>query len=319
MKTASILSLKALLIIVALLTAPFSYASEEWLAKFAKQNDGKFSSEIGSIPKRVTVRSKPFDGWWTFSEYDQDRKVLTNSHIGTVWSQWIYEKCKPVGSFVGSNAFGAKATVQRSNCERLEIQDDAIRGLDIGSPDIEMSPQQFRDLKSKGPIYEIEFEVGKDTKQEVASVQTIYGTATISDPNQRKINVLRVNGKFEVLRILTPDGKTVLYSSDKPSFSVDMQQKPSSSSYSQSYLNRVISRIKPNIVIPDSLEGNPTSEIELQLSPLGEILSYKILISSGYATWDDAVIKAIEKTEILPKDVDGKTPKKIILKIQKNN
>lgn len=208
-------SFKFFLILSAFLATPLSYASEEWLVNFAKQNDGKFSSEIDSIPKKVVVRSKPFDGWWKFSKYDQERGVLTDSIIGRVWYEWIYERCKPSGSFIGFNSFGVKTTVARYNCYRLEIQDNTINGLDVGSPVIPMTPQQFRDLKSKGPIYEIEFSVGKDVEQEVASIQKIFSDATISDPIQRKILVFRINGKFEVLRILTPDGKTVLYSTSK--------------------------------------------------------------------------------------------------------
>lgn len=319
MKSSPIFPLRILLIAIGFFATSFSHASEEWLAKFAKQNDGKFSSEVSSLPKRVVVRSKPFDGWWTFSEYDQERKVLRNSHIGTVWSQWIYEKCKPAGSFIGSNAYGAKATVQRSICERLEIQDDAIRGLDIGSPDIAMSPQQFRDLKSKGPVYEIEFEVGKDVKQEVASVQTVYGTATISDPNQKKIQVLRINGKFEILRILTPDGKTVLYTTENTSSQDNDIQLQSSRIFSSSYLNRIIARIKPNISFAGNLDGNLESDVELTATSSGVISSYKLVNSSGNSAWDNAVLKAIEKTEVLPKDIDGKIPSPIRLKFTNSN
>ncbi len=286
-----------------------------WLAEFAKQNNGKFSSEISSLPKRVVLRSKPFDGWWTFGEYDQERKVLRNSRIGTVSSQWIYEKCKPEGSFVGSNAYGAKATVQRSICERLEIQDDAIRGLAIGNPDIPMSPQQFRELKSQGPIYEIEFEVGKNVRQEVASVQTVYATATISDPNEKKIQVLRVNGKFEVLRILSPDGKTVLYTTENTTPQDSDIQLQSHRTFSSGYLKQITARIKSNISFAGSFDGNSESDIELTVASSGVISNRKLISSSGNSAWDNAVLKAIEMTEILPIDIDGKVPSPIRIKI----
>ena len=319
MKSTSLFHRRILPLVIGFSAASFSHASEEWLTNFAKQNDGKFSSEISSLPKRVVVRGKPFDGWWTFSEYDQQQKVLRNSRIGTVWSQWIYEKCRSAGSFIGSNAYGARATVQRSICERLEIQDDAMGGLDIGSPDIAMSPQQFRDLKSKGPVYEIEFEVGKDVKQEVASIQTVYAAATISDPNQKNIQVLRINGKFEVLRILSPDGKIVLYTTENTSQQDNGIQFASPRTFSSSYSKRIIGRIKPNISFSGNFDGNSESDIELTVTSSGAISKYKIINSSGNADWDNAVLKAIEKTEVLPKDIDGRIPSPIRIKIKNSN
>jgi TonB family protein len=319
MKYPHIFTLRIFLIAIGFFATSYSHASEEWLAKFAKDNDGKFTSEVSSLPKRVVVRSKPFDGWWTFSEYDQKRKILRNSYIGTVRLQSIYEKCIPIGSFIGSNAYGAKANVQRSVCERLEIQNDAIRGLDIGSLEIEMSPQQFRDLKSKGPVYEIEFEVGKDVKQEVASIQTIYSTATISDRNQKKIQVLRINGKFEILRILTPDGKTILHTIENTSSQENFNQLQSSGIYSSGYMSRIIGRIKPNISFIGILDGNLESDIELTVTSSGVISNYNLVNSSGNSAWDNAVLRAIGKTEVLPKDIDGKVPSLIRLKFTNSN
>jgi TonB family protein len=319
MKSTPLFHRRILLLFIGFSATSFSHASEEWLAKFARQNDGKFSSEISSLPKRVVVRGKPFDGWWTFSEYDQERKVLRNSRIGTVWSQWIYEKCKPVGSFIGSNAYGAKTTVQRSICERLEIQDDILSGLDIGSPDIAMSPQQFRDLKSKGPVYEIEFEVGKDVKQEVASIQKVYAKATISDPNQKNIQVLRINGKFEVLRILSPDGKTILYTTENTSPQENGIQLRLPRTFSSSYLIRIIGRIKPNISFSGVFDGNSESDIELTVTSSGVISNYKMINSSGNTDWDNAVLNAIGRTEVLPKDIDGRIPSPIRIKIKNSN
>jgi colicin import membrane protein len=40
----------------------------------------------------------------------------------------------------------------------------------------------------------------------------------------------------------------------------------------------------------------------------GTITSRRIVQSSGNKAWDDAVLRAIDKTEILPKDTDGRVP-----------
>ena len=35
--------------------------------------------------------------------------------------------------------------------------------------------------------------------------------------------------------------------------------------------------------------------------------------SSGNKAWDEAVLRAIDKTEVLPKDTDGRVPAVIVL------
>ncbi len=79
-----------------------------------------------------------------------------------------------------------------------------------------------------------------------------------------------------------------------------------SSGPSASYAGRIVARIKPNITYTESLAGNPVADVEVRTSPDGTIISRKLVKSSGVKSWDDAVINAIDKTEKLPPDVDGK-------------
>jgi colicin import membrane protein len=79
-----------------------------------------------------------------------------------------------------------------------------------------------------------------------------------------------------------------------------------SSGPSTSYAGRIVARIKPNITYTESLSGNPVAEVEVRTSPDGTIISRKLIKSSGVKSWDDAVINAIDKTEKLPLDVDGR-------------
>lgn len=82
---------------------------------------------------------------------------------------------------------------------------------------------------------------------------------------------------------------------------------------SASYAGRIRARIKPNIVYGDDKPGNPVAEVELRTAPDGTIISRKLLKSSGVSAWDDAVLKAIDKTETLPRDVDGQVPPLMVL------
>ena len=81
-----------------------------------------------------------------------------------------------------------------------------------------------------------------------------------------------------------------------------------SSAPSASYAGRIMARIKPNIVFTDVIDGNPMATVEVKLAPDGTIIAKRLVKSSGVKSWDDAVLRAIERTEVLPRDVDGRVP-----------
>ncbi|MFG5409523.1 energy transducer TonB [Piscinibacter sakaiensis] len=70
----------------------------------------------------------------------------------------------------------------------------------------------------------------------------------------------------------------------------------------------MIARIKPNIVFVDDLATNPEAVVLVRLAPDGRIIGHKLVRSSGVREWDQAVQRAIERTEVLPRDVDGRVP-----------
>lgn len=79
-----------------------------------------------------------------------------------------------------------------------------------------------------------------------------------------------------------------------------------SSGPSASYAGRIQARIKPNITYTESIAGNPVAEVEVRTAPNGTIIGRKLVKSSGVKSWDDAVLNAVDKTEVLPADVDGR-------------
>lgn len=86
-----------------------------------------------------------------------------------------------------------------------------------------------------------------------------------------------------------------------------------SSGPSASYAGRLVGRIRPNIVMTGEIAGNPRTEVEVRVAADGTILSSRIVKSSGVKAWDDAVLRAIEKTEVFPKDIDGRVPPVMVL------
>jgi colicin import membrane protein len=81
-----------------------------------------------------------------------------------------------------------------------------------------------------------------------------------------------------------------------------------SSGPSASYAGRIMARIKPNIVFTDVIDGNPMATVEVKLAPDGAIIGRRLIKSSGVKSWDEAVLRAIDRTGELPRDVDGRVP-----------
>jgi colicin import membrane protein len=82
---------------------------------------------------------------------------------------------------------------------------------------------------------------------------------------------------------------------------------------SASYAGKLIARIKPNILLTETVSGNPSADVEVRSSPTGSILSRRLVKSSGNSDWDQAVLRAIDRTAELPRDVDGRVPPVLVI------
>ena len=75
------------------------------------------------------------------------------------------------------------------------------------------------------------------------------------------------------------------------------------------YSDKVRRKVQPNIVfVTSSIDGNPAAVVSLHCAPDGDVLEAHISTSSGNAAWDDAVLRAVQKSGQMPRDTDGKTP-----------
>lgn len=88
---------------------------------------------------------------------------------------------------------------------------------------------------------------------------------------------------------------------------------------SAGYGGRIKARIKPNITLTETPSGNPLAEVEVKTAPDGLILARRLLRPSGDAAWDAAVLRAIDKTERLPRDEDGRVPPVLIISFRPND
>jgi len=67
------------------------------------------------------------------------------------------------------------------------------------------------------------------------------------------------------------------------------------------YIEKIIARIRPNIIPPADLKGNPEVIFDVVQLPTGEVLSAQLRKSSGNRLYDDAVERAILRSSPLPK------------------
>ncbi|MBI5257966.1 MAG: TonB family protein [Burkholderiales bacterium] len=82
---------------------------------------------------------------------------------------------------------------------------------------------------------------------------------------------------------------------------------------SAGYAGRILARIKPNIVLTAEVPDSAETTVEVKCAPDGKIIARRILKSTGHALYEEAVLRAIDKAEVLPRDVDGRVPPTLVL------
>ncbi|MFM0070066.1 cell envelope integrity protein TolA [Paraburkholderia sediminicola] len=76
---------------------------------------------------------------------------------------------------------------------------------------------------------------------------------------------------------------------------------------SPGYADKVRRVVRPNISWGGETEGLETV-ISVRCSPTGTLLDAQIARSSGNSAWDDAALRAVQRSNPMPQDIDGKTP-----------
>jgi colicin import membrane protein len=82
---------------------------------------------------------------------------------------------------------------------------------------------------------------------------------------------------------------------------------------SRTYGAIAIAAIKPNVVFTEEFEGNPLAKVEVRLQSDGTIISSRLVQASGNKNWDNAVLNAVIRTRVMPKDIDGTLPDTILI------
>jgi colicin import membrane protein len=72
----------------------------------------------------------------------------------------------------------------------------------------------------------------------------------------------------------------------------------------EAYATKIRVKIRGNIVLPPSIQGNPEAQFEVSQLPTGEVLDVVLKRSSGNSALDAAIERAIKKSSPLPKPDD---------------
>ena len=91
------------------------------------------------------------------------------------------------------------------------------------------------------------------------------------------------------------------------------KSKPASTtpSLSSAYTEKIKASVMSNV--NEQPSAGPVS-IQIKSRPDGMILAKQLIRSSGDPDWDNTILQAIDKTEKLPTDIDGRTPTTMVVK-----
>jgi len=142
-------------------------------------------------------------------------------------------------------------------------------------------------------------EAKAEAKKLAAQKEQLAKKEAAMEAKQRKENMDRINAQLGATG--AADAKGTAQKASGPS---------------ASYGGKVRAKVKPNIVFTEDITGNPVAEVEVRTTPGGSITSQRLVKSSGNKAWDEAVIKAIIRTETLPLDTDGRVPTPLIIEFR---
>jgi colicin import membrane protein len=170
-----------------------------------------------------------------------------------------------------------KAKVEKARREREEREErEAKEKIEAVRKQRELAEKQEREKAEK---------LAKAEKAEAARLEA-----------QRKANLERIQGLAGATGAPTATG------------TAQRDAGPSAT-----YAGRIRAAVRPNITFTDAVPATLRTEVEVRATPDGTIIGRRVVKSSGNSAWDDAVLRALDKTETLPKDTDGRVPSPMLL------
>ncbi len=202
-----------------------------------------------------------------------------------------------------------KAEERRKEEVKKEAEKKAKAKLEEDKRKLEAKKEEERKEKERKEKEKEKERAEKERKEKEAKKQAEQKDNKVSAEEAKKLEAIRKENMKRIAGLAGASG-------NENATGTAMK----SSGPSDSYGGRIRARVKPNITFdPSSVSGNPAAEVEVRCAPDGTIVSRKLVKSSGNTAWDNAVLKAIDKTEILPRDTDGRVHSPLLLVFKPND
>jgi len=202
-----------------------------------------------------------------------------------------------------------KAEERRKEELKKEAEKKAKAKLEEDKRKLEAKKEEERKEKERKEKEKEKERAEKERKEKEAKKQQEQKDNKVSAEEAKKLDAIRKENMKRIAGLAGASG-------NENATGTAMK----SSGPSDSYGGRIRARVKPNITFdPSSVSGNPAAEVEVRCAPDGTIVSRKLTKSSGNTAWDNAVLKAIDKTEILPRDTDGRVHSPLLLVFKPND
>ena len=200
-----------------------------------------------------------------------------------------------------------------------EVKPPLPAQADIGIEKLKKQKQLEEDkkaLEKKAVKDKLEKEQAKEKEKEKEKEKAKEREKqTLKDNEKKRVQEARAQDR-RVQENLKRFGNTTGMNAGPTSASNLSNGVGSGHSVSANYAGKIVELIKRNWGLHKEYTGQPKTEVEVFCAPDGTILNKKITKSSGNADWDEAVIKAIDQTQLLsklPRDTDGRVPSDIII------
>ncbi len=128
---------------------------------------------------------------------------------------------------------------------------------------------------------------------------------------QREENLKRMQGQAASSPAALPSPPAALSTGTGPANATG--KAAAEAAPSASYTGKLVALIRSNIVFTGSVEANAAAEVEVRAGASGSIIARRLLKTSGQPDWDEAVLRAIDRTAKLPRDSDGSVPPVLII------
>lgn len=175
--------------------------------KVAQQLEGKFSSEL-PLPLHSLTVEVAVPAHWLHASYDHVTQALKFGSHNRVTSLRLMDTCTDPRTEVATTAKG-KSKYKRLTCEKLTLNAEGD-GVVLDDAEIAMTPDQYRDFKSRGLVMAVEFIPGEGAAKEVSEAHRLEREPSAPGKYGSSITLWELRGRMKSVAFLRIDTRELL-------------------------------------------------------------------------------------------------------------